>query len=823
MIGWTLARRDLKGGRAGLGLLFACLLLSVAGLAAVLSLVASMNSAIDENGRALLGGDLLVSQAQRPATAEERAAMDALGTVSEAVATRSMLRRDDAIALVDLRGVDALFPLAGEITLQGRAPDAADEIALGRGAARQLGLDVGDNVSLGTADYVVAGLIDRMPGGTFLFAPPALVTSEGLARSGLVVPGSLVDYQYRIALDDPAALEGAEETLLAALEPIGWEATTREGASRGTQRFVAMAGDMLLVIAIAALGIGALGIGAAMRAFATSRQAAVARLKLIGAQRRDLAAMLGIEILLAVGLALLPALLIGAAVPPLLEDLLADRFPVAPDVGPHWGALALAAGIAVAVTLAVAWRPLLGALRTAPKALLRADAGSGRLRGRRTDWLVPALAALIAVALLLLGSDSWRLAAVAIAALAVLALLFWLLGWVIQFMARRASGRGGPIARLGVAALHRPGNATRALTVALGLGLSILVALAATSQSLLGELDGAIPERAPSHFITDLPRGSGDALAALVEEEIPGATLRVVPSLRGSVSAVDGVAVADLPEERRSWLTSGDRGLTWSAGVPEGNKLTAGDWWAEDYDGPPLVSLEEEAARDLGLSVGDTLTLSIAGREVTATIASLRSVDWRSFGFNFGIVFAPGALEQAPHVLMATIEPEGREIPQGFEAKLARRFPTASAISVAGVLEDVRSVLTALDAAVRIATLLAILIGVVVLTGSVLATRAARARDLVLLRLVGARGAQLVGTQLVEFAILSLGAVLTAILAGITVARFVVADRFEIPFAPDAGAIAGLALATVAVAIGSAMLAVRPALKRRPAAALRAH
>ncbi|MCJ7421000.1 ABC transporter permease [Sphingomicrobium astaxanthinifaciens] len=823
MIGWQLARRDLKGGRAGLGLLFACLLLSIAGLAAVLSLVAAMNSAIDANGRALLGGDLLVSQAQRPASDAEREAMAALGTVSEGVATRAMLRQGSDIALVDLRGVDAAFPLAGEIALAGRRPERGDEIALGRAVARQLGLELGDRTGLGNADYAVVGLIDRMPGGTFLFAPPALLTPEGLARSGLVVPGSLVDYQYRIALDDPAALDGAEERLLDALEPIGWEATTREGASRGTQRFVGLAGDMLLVVAIAALGIGALGIGAAMRAFATSRQAAVARLKLVGAQRRDLAAMLGLEIAAAVLLALLPALAIGAAVPPLLEDLLADRFPVAPDTGPHWGALLLAGGIAVAVTLMVAWRPLVGALRTAPKALLRADAGSGGLRGKRSDWIVPTLAALVAVALLLLGSDNLQLAALAIAALVGLSLLFWLLGWLVQRAARGAKGRGGPIARLGVAALHRPGNATRALTVALGLGLSILVALAATSQSLLGELDGAIPDRAPSHFITDLPRDAGPQLEALVAREIPSARLRVVPSLRGSISAVDGIAVDELPEERRSWLTSGDRGLTYAAQVPEGNRVSAGAWWAEDYAGPPLVSLEEEAARDLQLEVGDTLTLSIAGREVTAAIASLREVDWRSFGFNFGIVFAPGTLERAPHVLMATIEPQGAAIPPGFEARLAAVFPTASTISVSGVLEDVRSVLTALDAAVRIATLLAILIGVVVLTGSVLATRAARARDLVLLRLVGARRRQLLGTQLVEFAILVAAAVLLAIGAGLGVAWFVATDRFEIAFRPDATAIAGLALATVAVAIGSAMAAVRPALTRSPSAALRAH
>ena len=821
MRAWTLAKRDLKGGRAGLGLLFACLLLSIAGLAAVLSLVTSMERAIDANGRALLGGDLLVSQAQRPATAAELDAMRALGTVSSGISTRAMVRVGEEVALVDLRGMDAAFPLAGTIELDGRRPAAADEIAIGTEAASRLDLGPGARLRLGNRDYRVTGIIERMPGGTFLFAPPALLTAEGLAASGIVAPGSLVEYQYRIAFDVERDLGAAEEEIEAALEPIGWETRTREGASGGTRRFVSSTGDMLLFIAIAALGIGALGIGAAVRAFAASRRAIVARLKLLGARRSVLAKMLGLELVAVILAALVPALLLGALAPVVVGDVLGERLPIRPEPGPHLLPMALAACVALSVTLMMAWRPLAAALRTPPKALLRAEAGLEGGASRRLDWLVPALAALLSIALLLVGASNPRLAALALAGLAVLALMFWMMGWGIERLARSGSGRGGPIVRLGIAALHRPANATRALTVALGLGLSILVALAATSQSILGELDGAIPARAPSHFITDIPRGEEARLRTLVGEAIPAADVRVVPSLRGAITRVDGIAVADLPEERRSWLTRGDRGLTWSASLPEGNRITAGEWWDADYAGPPLVSLEDEAARDLALGVGDTLTLTVAGRDITATVASLRAVDWQSYGFNFGIVFAPGTLEQAPHMLMATIEPGEADVPRGFDARLAEAFPTASAIAVAGVIDDVRSVLTALEAAVSIATVLAILIGVVVLTGSVLSTRASRARDLVLLRLVGARQKQLLASQLIEFAVLSVAATAVAILVGLLLARLAVVELFDFAFAPSAPEIVMLAVGTVVVAIASALVAVRPALARSPAQALR--
>nr|WP_279639203.1 FtsX-like permease family protein [Sphingomicrobium sediminis] len=558
-----------------------------------------------------------------------------------------------------------------------------------------------------------------------------------------------------------------------------------------------------------------------MRAFAASRRATVARLKLVGATKGPLGNMLALEILIVTLAALIPGLALGALAPIIVGAAVGDQLPITPDPGPHLDALGLAAAVGLMVTLAASWRPVVTALRTPPRDMLRASDGASDPERRWSDWLVPILASLGAVILLLVSAGEPMLAAISIAALTVLAIFFAFLGWLVQRLARALRHRGGPVVRLGIAALDRPGNATKRLTVSLGLGLSILVALAAGGQSILAELDGSIPNRAPSHFIVDIPRDEGDALEELVDDFAPGADLRMVSSLRGSIVAVDGIAVEDLPEDRRSWLVRGDRGLTYATDIPQGNRITEGEWWDASYDGVPLVSIEDEAARDLGVGVGDTLTFSIAGREIQAEIASLREVDWQSFGFNFGIVFAPGTLENAPHTLMATVSPGDAGMTDGFERALGERLPMATAISVSDVLAEVRSILTALDAAIRIATLLAIGIGVVVLAGSVVATRAARARDIVLLRLVGGRPRQLVASQLIEFAILSIVAVSLAFGIGLGLAWWALDGNFELPFRPDTPQLVVMAVAAVGVAVLAAMVAVRPALSRTPAEALR--
>ncbi len=815
--------RDLRGGLGGLGLLFACLALSVAGLAAVLSLVSSMERSIEANSRSILGGDLLFSVANREASEDELAAMREAGTVSHMVETRSMLvKPDGGTMLVEMRSIDANWPLAGDVAFNGTRPRGAGEIAVDPLIADRLDLEPGDKVRLGFADLTVAAIIADMPqGGGFNLAPPALVTPEAMDATRLIQPGSILTHEYRLLLPAGTSPIAVREAFVERFADAGWRILSREEAAGGVQRFVAIAGDMLLLVAIAALGIGALGIVSAARAFAASRRPTVARLKLVGAARPVIARMLGFELALVALAALVPGLLLGAAAPTLVGRALEDQLPIMPDPGPHWDALGLAAAVVLLAMVAASWRPLAQALATRPAVLLR-DTLDETPRARWRGWGVPVLAFLGVVALVALGASDPMLALAAVGTLSALGLFFALFGWLLRLAARGLRHRGGPVARLGIAALDRPGNATVRLTVALGLGLSLLVALAGTGQSLLREIDQSIPARAPAVFLLDIPSDAGSTFRETLADELPGATYELVPSLRGPVVEVNGQSVDEMDEiPEGAWILRGDRGLTFLADLPDGNEVVAGQWWPSDYAGDPLISLDVDAAEALGLEVGDTLTIAILGRPVTARIASLRTIDWRSFGFNFAIIFAPGTLEAVPHTQMATVTDAKARDTRGFERALVGKLPMVSAIRVNDIVAEVRSILLSLDAAVRIATVLAIVMGVVVLAGAVVATRRERARDLVLLRLVGASRGQVSATQLIEFLALSIGAAALALGAGILASWAVITQVFEIEFAPDWPLLVALGPGAVIIAVGAALVAAWPAISARPAAALR--
>jgi putative ABC transport system permease protein len=820
--GRKLARRDLTGGVGGLWLLFVCLAIAVAGLAAVTSLASSIRSTIDQNASGLLGGDLVLSVAQRSAAPGERAAMASLGKVSESTTLRSTAEANGQTALVELSGVDRGWPAAGAVTFAaGRMPDKASQAAVGQELAERYGLAPGGRLRVGFADFVVSGIITELPAPSgFALAPPVLVSRDGLRRTGLVQPGSLYTSSYRLLLPAGTNAQATGQAFQQRFPDGGWRATDKGDAAGGTRRFTDRTGQMLLLIALGALGVGSIGIASAVGAYAASRRSTIAILKVLGASRRDLGLMLGTSVALLALAATLAGLLLGAAVPAIVGAVAADLLPVKPDPSPQWGALAQSALFGALVTLAAAWGPLARAVRTRPAATLRGDVEEGRLAA--VDLLVPLLAAALVVLLAVLTSLSPVVTLSTFAGGLLLAFLFAGAGWLLARLAREAGGRGGPLTRLGLAALHRPGAATVRLSVALGLGLSLLVALAGVGGSVRAELGGTIPAKAPALFMLDIPAAEEARFRALAKRHLPSAELRLVPSLRGPVTALNGQPVSalkDIPEG--AWILRGDRGLTFARELPAGNAVVEGAWWPADYKGPPLVSLDVEAAQALNLKIGDSITIAVLGVPIEARIASFRTIDWRSFGFNFAIIFAPGTLENAPYTLMATAAPDAGRSTLAFERELSRALPMVSTIRVGDVVSRVTAILEGLDAAIRLATAVAILIGVAVLAGAVTATRRTRMRESVLLKLVGATRGQVLAAQAIEFLAMSGGIVLLAFLAGTAAAWGTVTYLFELPFRPDWPSLLLLPLVGMVVAVGTALLAAWPALRVRPATALR--
>lgn len=828
---WRIARRDLHAGFRGLRLLLVCLFLGVATLATIGSLTASITAELAARGRVLLGGDVEVAMTQRQATAAEHAALSAFGSVSDTIRTRAMARRAASIVgapdavLTELKGVDRHYPFYGSMKLTKGAyrPLASDEVLVDRALSERLLLRVGDRLRYGEASFRIVGIIAEEPdrvGEGFTLGPVAMVSLEGLARTGLLQPGALYETKYRIRLSPGVTPEAAIDRLEARDPSSGWKFKDRDRAAPGAVRFFERMGQFLSLIGLAALVIAGIGVSNGVSSYLGAKRNSIATLKILGATSGDVSRIYLLEIGAVAALAIVAGLAAGAVLPLAIVALARDLLPVAPGLGVHPLPLATSAAYGLLIAFAFALPPLARARTQPAAAQFRGGVEDGGGLDRRSALFISAAGAAV-VGLALATAREPLFAAAVLGAVGAVLLLLLGIGMAVRRIAARLPRPRRPLLRLALANLHRPGAQTAALVIALGLALTLFVTLAAIQTSLSTEMTRAVPARAPNQFVLDVPADARDRFVAVVRGQAPEAKLNIVPALRGMIVAYGDQRVADLDEvPEGAWFLRGERGVTYAATLPEGSELVAGRWWPANYTGPPLVSLDREAARTLDLAVGDTLTVSVLGREIVARIASLRQVNWDTMGFNYVMVFSPNTLSGAPHSLTSTIDMEARHEGAVSRALLAA-FPSASIIAVGEVLGQVRTILDQMATAILLSASVAILAGLAVLVGAIAASRQARAYDSVILKTLGATRWQVLAAQGLEYALLA--ALLAALSLGLgtLAAWYVITGVFEFRWAPDWTAVLATLGAGAVLTLGIGLLGSLPLLSVRPAQALR--
>lgn len=826
---WSLARRDLSARFKGLRLLLVCLFLGTMALTAIGSLTAAIEQELTSRGGELLGGDLQVSVWQRGLSQEERRALANRGLISEGTRLQAMARKGEMAVPVELKAIDAAYPLYGELRLEdGRSVSnpGLGEAWLSRDAADRLGAETGAAIAIGTEALTVGGIIANEPdrlGEGFQFGPTVIVDARLPTKAGLLAPGSMYRTKVRLKLSAGQTPEVAGEDFLRRFPTAGFDLRTRDEASPGADRFVQRMGDFLTLVGLAALVIAGIGIGGGVSSYLDARRSSIATLKILGATSGDIARVYALEIAAAAMVGSVAGLVAGIAITPLLGLALQGLLPVATGIVIAPGAIALALGYAVLVALVFAAPPLLRARRFPAMALMRSRV-SPLAQDRLALGVVTAGLAAIA-ALAILTAKDWLLTGGFLAGAATAFTLLALAGWLLRRVAGSLPRPANPVARAALANLHRPGSATGTLVTALGFGLSAFVLLAAVQTAIDGTITRRVPAEAPDYFVLDVPRERAAEFRALAAEAGPRTQTKLVPMLRGSVIAFgpEGAMtrtaeLADIPEG--GWALRGERGLTYADTLPEGNVVTEGRWW-QPGTAAREVSVDAEFARAVGLKLGDRITFGVLGVETTATVTSFRRIDWQSMGFNFVFILSPPVLANAPHNLSATVDlPPGaatRPLLQG----LVRAFPSSSVIEVGGVMAQARTLLEQVGLATLAAAGVTVLAGIAVLLGAIAAARAQRSYDTVVLRVLGASRAQVLALLVAEYALLAGVLALVALALGGFAAWLVVVKLFEFDWLPDWG-IVGLTLGGgLFTVLAFALLASLPLLRERPAKALR--
>lgn len=839
------ALRELRGGLRGFYIFIACIALGVAAISGVTSVSRSLTAGIQSEGTAILGGDMAFSLVHRQAEADELAFLATHGEVGRVATMRAMARVPETVnqSLVELKAVDGAYPLYGTLRLGlGGSLDEALEKRDGVWGAvadlallARLDLAVGEEISLGKARFRIADTIEAEPDkldGGLEFGPRLMISDRAIEETGLVQPGSLVRWTYRLRLAPNASessIAAIRDAAGEAFPEAGWRIRSRANAAPGLQRNIDRFSQFLTLVGLTALVVGGVGVANAVRAFLDAKRGVIATFKCIGASGAFVFRVYLWQILVLAAIGIAIGLAIGAAIPFAAAGLLSQVLPIKASAGFYPAELGLGLVYGLLTALAFALWPLGRAHDVPPSALFRDDLGNGRWWPRKRYILATAATVTVLAGLALWLAADKRIALVYIAATAAAFVVLMAVSRLIMFAARRLPAVRSTELRLALGNIHRPGALTPSVVLSLGLGLTLLVALALIDGNLRRELGSTIAEKAPSFFFVDIQNSEKQAFDVFLRQAAAGAAIETAPMLRGRITQLNGVPADQIkPDPSGAWALRGDRGITYSERLPDNSALIAGEWWPKDYSGVPLVSFESGVAEALRLGIGDTVTVNVLGRPVTARIANLRSVEWESLAINFVMVFSPNTFAGAPHAHLATVTWDDgvagtaatqREIALLKEVTAA--FPTVTAVRVKDAIDQVNALVAQLAWAIRGAASVTLVASVLVLAGALAAGHRHRIYDAVVLKMLGATRQRLIAAYMLEYAVLGLVTALFAVLAGAAAAGFVVTQVMGLGFAFLPATAAGAAVVAAVLTIGFGLFGTWRVLGERPAPVLR--
>ncbi|PTW59088.1 putative ABC transport system permease protein [Breoghania corrubedonensis] len=848
------ALREMRGGLQGFYVFIACIALGVAAIAGVASLSRGLTEGITGEGRAILGGDLDFSLVHREVSGAEREFLDGLGKVSVIANMRAMARTPsgDKQALVEVKAIDGAYPLFGSLRLSGggdvhtellRHDDAWGAVVDPALLAR-LDISVGDEITLGYVRLkvvdTIAGEPDKLSGGID-FGPRLMISRAALEASKLLQPGTLVRWHQRVALDGASAgptgdvaVKAVREEAETRFPDAGWRIRSRDNAAPGLSRSIGQFTQFLTLVGLTALVVGGVGVANAVRAFLDSKRPVIATFKCVGAPGSFVFWLYLIQILMLAGCGIAIGLVLGALLPFAAGAALSQVLPVQVIAGIYPGELALGLLYGVLTALAFALWPLGRAHDVPPTALFRDEIGTRARLPRRRYVAAAAVTVLVLAGLAVVLAYEPRIALIYVCAAAASFVLLFAVGRGVMALARRMprfngrSGRASALAtewRLALGNIHRPGALTPSVTLSLGLGLTLLVALTLIDGNLRRELTTRIAGEAPSFFFLDIQSGQMPAFRKLIAREAPNADLVTAPMLRGRLVKLNGVPTSQItPAPDAAWVLRGDRGITYSADLPKNSQLVAGKWWPKDYAGEPLVSFEGKLAKGLGLKIGDPVTVNVLGREITARVANTRDVEWESLALNFVMVFSPNTFAGAPHSYLATVTwktPVTAEREIALLKAVSNALPTVTGVRVKDAIQQVNDLVGQLAWAIRGASAITLIASVLVLAGALAAGHRNRIHDAVILKTLGATRARLIAAYVMEYAMLGLATAIFAVFAGTVAAWYVIVKIMQVGFAFQPMTALVAALVALALSVGFGLIGTWRVLGERPAPVLR--
>jgi putative ABC transport system permease protein len=839
--------RELRASWRRLLFFFICVAVGVGAIVVLRSVIQSLRQGLMQEARSMIASDVIV-QTNRAWTPDVRQRIDRIladapvVARSESVETPTMVRAEQGQAvarMVELRGVEAAFPFYGTLSLTG-GRTYSHSLLEPRGAIVgpellvQLRMAEGDRLIVGGQPFTIRGVIAQEPGrriGAFSFGSRVIIDLAALRELGLLSLGSRANYQLLLKVQ-PDGVDRLTRRLRQDLRGNFVNARSYQSLEDDIGDDLSRAENYLSLVGFVIVVLGGIGVWSVTRVFVRQKIKSVAILKCLGASTAQVLSIYVAQVAL-LGLAgsAMGVLLAAAAIRAIPASLTVSFGNI--DYGLTASAIVQGLAVGLLVSLLFALVPLLEVRRVKPLLLLRgAETATVVSFGRRRiDLLQAACGVLVTVALVAVASwqaASLRAGALVCGGFAAVALVLYAAAWLLIRATRPLARAPWFPLRHAVQGLGRPGNQTRVILLAVGLGCFFVLGVRALQQNLIADALVDLGQSGADLFLIDIQPDQADGVATLLRERQEGDyTPRLVPTMRARVTAIRGSAtnLESYADVRGRGSLGREYAVTYRFNLEKNETITAGRFWtSEPGTGEQEVSVEQGMHERFGINVGDQMRFDIVGRSFDARVTSIRRVkfeDARSGGFIF--VFRPGTLEKAPHTFIGFVQgPSEAAARARLQFDLVSRYPNVTAIDARDILARIRVVIDNIVLAVSIVGGVALTSGVLILIGAVAMTKFQRVYEAAILRTLGA-STRLLGTIVaLEYSALGLLAGIIGALGALGLSWAVATYLLDIVWKPDPVLLSAGAVLTMALVCVVGVLASVEVLRKKPLATLRA-
>ena len=789
-----MAIRELRSGVSGFRIFLTCLILGVGTISAIGTVKSGIEIAISEKGSELLGGNAEAEFTYRLATTEELKWLETISqNISGIIEFRSMAKFVEGganeRALTQVKAVDNEYPLIGNVQLASgksfkdvfRQPKSA---VMESDLASRLGINIGETFSLGLTKFVLRDIIQSSPddaGTNFGLGPRTIIKSEDLLDSGLIAPGTLFTAKYRLLIEPLKNLDELRALAKIKFENNGMRWRDARNGAPGISEFVSRLSAFFIMVGLAGLVVGGVGIGSAVKSYLNRKISTIAVMRSLGATNFQIFMTYFVQLAIISFIGITIGLVIGASVPHLCAPLLKVLIPIPISIVFSIKPIAEAAiyGTIIA-TLFTLW-PLSRCENIKAAALFR-EMNLIKDGFPRLKYLV--LSFILVLILLIISAvfnqnpelTSWFALGFTVA-LVTLFLSARILMYCIKKFGRIINGH--PSTRWALAAMGGTQEGTNNSLIAIGLGLTVLAIIGQVDGNLRTSINNNLPEVAPSYFVIDIQKSQIEEVRDILNSNKGVISFDEAPMLRGIITKINNKQASEVAGDH--WVIRGDRGITYFEELPKRFNLTKGQLWPKDYSGATQISFAAEQAEELGIGIGDSVTVNIMGREITGEITSLRNVDFSSAGIGFVIAMNPSALKAAPHSFIMTIY-VSTEAETAVFNNLSSRFSNITLIKVRNVIERVSNLLSSIATASSYGALTTLAMGFLVLLGSAASGQSARSYDAAILKTLGATRKDLIISYIIRFSLVGATAGLVAIFFAVGGAWCITSLVLELPF-----------------------------------------